>query len=221
MTTLTTHFRQPATRVIGSFASLFLFVMNFTLLYLVTTTVVSLGGNCANGGAYVIAVHCPENVELFAPGSVFGGLFAVFVGVVVARGYGFPLMVWAWPTLFCGLGAVFLLEGIFTGDPTGWIIGVMFELMGVAPLLIELRGPQRVFLGTNNAAGIRFAEGPRARRSMMVTAAPNPEGAVRPRAVNWLATYGILLVAAWGGFTVAYLWFFGTPGPLWPGNIAS
>jgi hypothetical protein len=217
MTTLAALYATPAARILGAFASWFLFALNFTLLYFVATTVMSLGGSCANGGPYVVAVHCPANVDLFAPGSVFGGLFAVFLGATLARGFGFPLLIWAWPVLFCGLGAVFLLEGVIAGDPVGWIIGSLFEIMGAVPLVLELRGSaQRVFLGTNNASGVRFTENARAQRSMMVRGAPNPEGAVRPASTNWLATVGLLAVAIWAGFVVANLWFFGTPGALWP-----
>lgn len=196
------------TRVVGSALSWFLFVMNLYLLFLVSTAVLSIGGSCASGGPFEIAVQCPDNVG-FAPLSIFGGLFAVVVALFLARGYGVPLVVWAWPLLFGSLGGLFLAAFFFTGDITGLVIGGMFELMAIAPLIVEIRGSlQRVLIGTVDARGIRFQEGPRARRSFMSTGAPNPEGAVKPTILHWLASLVIAGGSGYAGYVVANLWFF-------------
>lgn len=199
---------QPWVRVLGSAVSWFLFALCFTLLYMVSSTVMGLGGFCASGGPYVIAVECPDNVVAFAPLSIIGGLVAVGIGMFFAQGFGTPLATWAWPTLFCGLGLVFLGDFFGSGDPTGLIIGVMFEIMGVVPLVIELRGSvQRVFLGQFSASGAQFYEGDRARRSMMSPRAPNPDGAVPPTAGSWAASLGILVVACAAGIQLGRMAF--------------
>ncbi len=179
-----------------------------TLLQLSTFAVMSVGGSCASGGPYQIAVPCPDSVAAFAPLSVFGGLIAVGIAIYLAQGFGMPLAVWSWTILFCGLGTLFLIEFFATGDPVGLILGIMFEIMGLVPLVIELRGSgQRVFVGQVSAAGRQFYEGDRARSTLMSRRSPNPEGAVRPTALNWIASIGIAMVCAAGGYLTAVAWF--------------
>ena len=194
--------------MLGSAASWFLFALSFSLLVHVSTLVMSIGGSCASGGPYVIAVECPEGVAAFAPLSIFGGLFAVAISLFLAQGFGTPLTTWAWPILFCGLGAAFLMAFFLAGDTIGLVIGVMFELMGVAPLIIELRGsPQRVFLGQRAANGAQFYEGERAKRSLMSMGAVNPEGAIQPTAPHWILALAITFGFGYLGYVVAGLWF--------------
>jgi hypothetical protein len=195
---------NPLVRVLGSAASWFLYTMSFTLLLNSAFGVMLLGGSCASGGPYEIAVECPPEVALFAPLSIFAGLASVALGAFLAQGFGTPLTTWSWPVLFCGLGALFLLEFFVTGDPTGLILGLMFEIMGLVPLVFELRGsPQRVFLGQRSAGGEPFLEGDRARRTMLSPMVPNPDGAVAPTAGSWAASLGILVVSVAGGYLAA------------------
>lgn len=195
---------RPYLRVLGSAASWFLFALFFTLLYLSSSVVLGLGGFCASGGPYEIRVECPDAVVLFTPLSIFGGLFAVVVSVALAQGFGTPLYTWAWPILFGGLGIAFLLSA----DVTGYIIGGMFIIMGAVPLVLEFRGSiQRIFLGINNAAGVRFSEPDTARKSMMSPGDVNPDGAVPPTGLNWAASLGILVVFGLAGIFIARLWF--------------
>lgn len=194
--------------MVGSAASWFLFVLSFTLLVNVSVAVMAVGGSCASGGPYVIAVECPEGVAAFAPLSIFGGLFAVAISLFLAQGFGTPLTTWAWPILFCGLGVVFLLGFFLAGDIIGLVIGVMFELMGLAPLILELRGSlQRVFLGQRAANGVQFYEGENARRSLMSMGAVNPDGAIQPTAPHWLFALAIAIGFGYLGYVVAGLWF--------------
>ena len=94
----------PAARMLGSAVSWLLFSISFTLLYQVSAVVMGLGGFCASGGPYVIETQCPDAVVIFAPLSIFGGLIAAAIGLFFARGFGTPLVIWAWPILFVGLG---------------------------------------------------------------------------------------------------------------------
>lgn len=195
-------------RILGSGGAWFVFSLNFSLLFQVSLVVMSLGGSCASGGPYEVAVECPEGVVAFAPLSIFGGLLAVGIALVLAQGFGMPLHVWAWPILFVGLGGAFLLAFIFGQDLTGLIIGVMFIAMGFAPLVLELRGgAQRTFLGQRSASGVQFLEGARARRSLMTTTDPNPEGAVAPTGLDWLLGLGVPVLAVVLGYFTALAWF--------------
>ncbi len=202
---------KPLVRVLGSAASWFLFALCFTLLTYSVFAVMLLGGSCASGGAYEIAVECPDSVVIFTPLSIFGGLAAVGIGIALAQGFGTPVTTWGWPILFCGLGALFLAAFFIAGDIVGLIIGVMFEVMGLIPLILELRGnPQRVFLGQTNAAGVQFLEGERARPTMMSRTQPNPEDAVAPTALNWLASLGITVLMSFAGYQLAVLMLVAT-----------
>lgn len=209
----TTWATSPLARVAGSAVSWFLFVLSFSLLFQVSTSVLALGGYCASGGPYEIAVECPEAVAGFAPLSIFGGLIAVGIGAFFTRGFGTPLTSWAWPVLFCGLGAAFL-AGFFTaGDITGLIIGVVFEIMGLAPFLLELRAsPQRLLIGQRAADGSQFYEGERARRSMTARGTPNPEGSVAASALHWLLALAITVVSGFAGYWLGTLWFAAVAG---------
>ena len=199
---------SPLMRVTGSAVSWFLFALSFTLLFQVTFSVMALGGSCASGGPYEIAVECPDSVALFAPLSIFGGLIAAGIGGFFARGFGTPLTTWAWPILFCGLGGAFLYEFFGTGDPVGLILGLLFEIMGLVPLVLEVRAsPQRVLLGQNAADGSQFYEGDRARRSMTSRGTPNPEGSITPTAGHWMTALAITVACAFLGYWVAGVWF--------------
>ena len=196
------------TRVLGSAASWFIFALSFTLLFNVSIVVMSIGGSCASGGPYEIAVECPDGVAAFAPLSIFGGLIAVGISLFLAQGFGTPLITWGWPILFIGLGGAFLMAFFFAGDITGLIIGGLFVIMGLAPLVLELRGSaQRVFLGKRAANGVQFYKGENARRSLMSPTTPNPEGAVRPTTAHWLIALAIPVLFGVLGYFLARAWF--------------
>jgi hypothetical protein len=196
--------RTPLGRWAGSFLSWFIFSASIILLVLSTFGVMALGGSCASGGPYEIAVECPSNVALFAPLSVFTGLFSVAIAVFFAQGWGVMLIDLAWPILFCGLGTIFLIEFFATGDPTGIILGVMFVVMGLAPLIFSLRASaQRVFLGAVNARGVRFYEGENPRNNQFSLKYPLDDETVRATALDWLASLLTAAAAIYLGYWVA------------------
>jgi hypothetical protein len=180
-----------------------------------------LGGFCASGGPYVIETQCPGVVVWSTPLSIFGGLIAVGIGAIVARGFGTPLIAWAWPILFIGLGLAFLGSGISAGVDgiTFDLLAVLFILMGGAPLVLELRvDPQAFFLGTTNATGTPFASRNTGRRSLysftkasqnqpypgLQAADPDGQdtqpGPIAPSARDWALSLGILIL--FGGLGV-------------------
>jgi len=203
------HLTAPIWRYIGSAVSWLLFAFCFSLLFLSAQVVMGLGGFCASGGAYVIRTECPDTVLWATPTSIFGGLLAVGIGALVARGFGAPLIAWAWPVLFIGLGIGFE-QAAFTApfDVVNLLIGLLFVVMGAVPLVLELRaGPQRSFLGSTDAHGTRFAEHHGAGRGLYTFAEPEPGAPREPRAGDWVTSLVILVVFSGLGILLAALVF--------------
>lgn len=201
---------QPLTRIVGSALSWFIFILCFTLLFQISLAVMALGGSCASGGPYQIAVQCPDNVWL-APVSIWAGLGSVALSVVLAQGFGTPLTTWAWPILFVGLGGAFLASFVIGLDIIGLIIGIMFVVMGLVPLVIELRASaQRACVGSRDAAGTPFTEGERARPSLLSrrTASAGDTATIAPRARDWALSLAIVAVATVAGVATANAWLY-------------
>jgi hypothetical protein len=112
-----------------------------TVIFLGMRAVMDVGGACADGGAYQIAVHCPDGAGV---GLTFG-IFAMLAFWAIAARYGMRVGgVWAnapimgWAGLFVSLGWNFLEAGFVSGDITGWLLGAMFWAMGLVPLVFVL-----------------------------------------------------------------------------------
>jgi hypothetical protein len=215
------RFAGPLWRVSGSVVSWALFTFCFTLLLLGAITVMGLGGYCASGGPYVIETECPEAVAVTMPLSIFGGLAAVAIGVIFARGFGVPVVAWAWPILFIGLGAGFLIVGVLAfafGGITFVIIGVLFVVMGLVPLVLGLRSaPRELFLGVTNAMGVPFVGSGTTRRPfagpIRMLVSLEPEGDLVPTALDWLVSIVLFLVSAGAGVWLGNLLFASFGGP--------
>lgn len=179
----TSWLRTPTARLLGAAGSWFVFVLCFTLLFQAALVVIALGGSCASGGPYVIAVECPENVALYAPLSIFGGFVAIGISFI-AGGFGTPLWAWAWAILFIGLSVTFAVGG-------SWVIFALFTIMGAVPLVLELRANvARTFIGYRTLGGVPFAFRDNTRRSIMSYGAPR-EGEVVPNAGHALLGIGV------------------------------
>jgi hypothetical protein len=205
------RFASPLWRVLGSVVSWLLFSICFTLLYMGSATVMGLGGFCASGGPYVIETECPDAVVAYVPLSIFGGLAAAAIGAIFAQGFGTPLISWAWPILFCGLGAAFLIASTAPGGITFLIIGIMFVIMGLVPLVLEFRASaQRIFLGSTTASDVRFVESGRARYSptqLTHWGARESGETVVPAGGDWALSIGILVASvALGIYLAMLLW---------------
>jgi len=183
-------FAAPIWRVVGSAASWLIFSFSFTIFALGLVGVIALGGTCADGGPFVIAVHCPENTDVLTLGGVYGGVGAVFVALFFARGFGTRIIL-AWTILFLSMAVPFVLAGF------PFVVGgLVFLAMAIAPLVIDWRaaGPQRTFLGITDASGRRFRERDGARETFLVPGRPNPQDAVQPTARDWGLSLGLSIV---------------------------
>jgi len=115
-----------------------------TSVWLGMRAVMDIGGYCASGGPYEIAVQCPAGVDLimvlaFPLGFLSAGVM-VWTGGRIGGNYA-GLIGLAWPALFLSLGWNFLQYAFHPpggdgGIELGWLIpGVLFVLMGGFPLL--------------------------------------------------------------------------------------
>lgn len=203
----------PTSRVLGSAVSWLLFAFCFTLLHQVSTIVMGLGGFCASGGPYVIETECPESVVLFAPLSIIGGLIAVGVALVFARGFGTPLVIWAWPILFVGLGVDFLSAAFLPGGVANLVVAIVFIVMGLVPLGIVLRvGALRLLVGTTDARGRAFRDGRGPTPIFGMGVRGDDESAMPATAGDWARALAISLPAIALGIWLAYLAFAAAAG---------
>lgn len=196
------------TRVLGSAFGWFAGALALTLLYQAVSELAALGGFCARGGPFEIAVECTDAIVVFAPTSIVGGLAAVFLGALLAQGFGTLVLAFAWPALFSSLAVVFLRTFFVSGDPTGLLIGIMFVLMGLTPLVVGLRAaPQRVLLGRVDAQGRPFWEAHPARAHLLSLRRPPEPGENHPSIGDWMLSLGIAIVASAGGIALGVVWF--------------
>ena len=136
-----------------------------TLLFLGMRAVMDIGGACASGGPFVPVQPCPDGVPALMTIGVLG-LFAfggagLWAGARLGGGWAaLPLL--AWPGLFLSLGWNFLEYGISPpgGEPgpaIGWLVcGVVFVLMGGAPLLIAIGARSELREGSGEAVASRY-----------------------------------------------------------------
>ncbi|MEI6621079.1 MAG: hypothetical protein WCP28_04160 [Actinomycetes bacterium] len=126
-------------RDVGSVVAVFGIAACLTLLWLGMRSVMGVGGTCASGGPYDIAVQCPKGVDWIMPVSIIWGVAFVGLFRLCARPAAQKAVVLAWTALFVSLGWNFLQAGFPQGEG-GWqveglLLGGMFVVMGVVPLV--------------------------------------------------------------------------------------
>ena len=92
----------PLARVAGYLLGIAGLAFCIALLWLGMRAVMDLGGFCASGGPYEIAVECPDAVIATTPLSILGGFLAA--GLIIWGAAGLPgawmsLVFLAWPAL--------------------------------------------------------------------------------------------------------------------------
>ena len=176
----------PATRVAGYLLGIAALAFCITLLWLGMRAVMDLGGFCASGGPYVIAVECPDAVIATTPLSILGGFLAA--GLIIWGAAGLPgawmsLVFLAGPALFLSLGWNFLEYGFFPPEG-GWVwswlvCGVLFVLMGGIPLVAAIGWGREEAHGGRAYASGRVVVRPRP-PSTDATSSGDPRVAYRP-----------------------------------------
>jgi hypothetical protein len=176
----------PGWRIAGTFVGWGLFVFSFTVLYQGSAALSNIGGFCASGGPYVIQTECPDAVMWALPLGFVGVAVSWVIAFVVQKGFSMPLVVWGWPILFVGLGIEFFLSIPVSGAFVGILCGTLFVIMGLAPLVFELRaGLGRVILGRTNLRDLRFAGKPNAPRTFYAFGRDPDAQTVVPTAGDW------------------------------------
>ena len=175
--------------IAGYLAGVALGSMCLTLVFLGMRSVMEIGGSCAEGGPFVPIQPCPDGAPLALVGGIFGlfgaaGLM-IWFGSRLGRGY-VSLVFLGWPALFISLGFNFLQFGLSPpeGQPVEWgfvVPGVLFWVMGIAPLLFGLWGWREARRGGTTPAATR-ASRLRERVTLpdRVEFAPNSFGVARP-----------------------------------------
>lgn len=142
-------------RLIRTIIGLFLFSAGLTLLFLGMRAVMMVGGFCAEGGPYEIAVPCPKGITTLMPLSIVSMLIgcALYFFSHLENGPRWGFL--AWSALFISLGWNFMEFALYPpqgGDVViSWIVcGVLFIVMGVGPLFLLLTvNPLEILFGLN------------------------------------------------------------------------
>jgi hypothetical protein len=141
----------PAWRIAGAVGGWLVFTFLNALLLRAALSVMLLGGSCASGGPYVVAVECPRAVLIVIPAVFFLAIGAVVAGSIVQRGFGTPILSWAWPIAFGSLGIGSIAGGILTGGVWDYIGAGIFLLFAIPVLVFEYRqSPLRLFAGATS-----------------------------------------------------------------------
>jgi hypothetical protein len=128
-------------KILLNFLGLLGFCFSLTILFLSMRAVMNVGGSCAEGGPYQIQVHCPQGTAYLTPLSIFGMIGTTLLYVLSSVPFKNRPQWWQffWSALFVSLGWNFLEFAFFppfgNGIEISWLIcGIMFVLMGLAPL---------------------------------------------------------------------------------------
>lgn len=192
---VTTTWRDhAAVRMLGSVVSWFSLALALTLLFQAVTELAALGGFCARGGPYVIAVECTDAIVIFAPGSILGGLVGLFLGTWLAQRFGASALAFAWPALFTSLAVTFVRTFVANSDWSLLITGVLFFAMGLVPLVLMLKvAAVRVLVGGVDVRGEPLW--------------PGTPGARRPGPAEWMLSLSLMIAGVAAGLGLGVAWF--------------
>lgn len=200
------RFSGPGWRIAGAIVAWLMFAYSFTVLYQGISILSNLGGFCASGGPYVIETECPAIVSAALPLGFIGVFLSWMIALVFQRGFSAPLVVWGWPILFVGLGLEFFLSIPISGAFVGILCGTLFVVMGIAPLIFELRaGPRRIVLGKTNVNEVRFLDKPGAPRTFYAFGRDDPGETVVPTPGDWLLSLVVSLGSIAAGVALGIL----------------
>ncbi|MBA2326041.1 MAG: hypothetical protein H0V95_05280 [Actinobacteria bacterium] len=193
-------------RLVGIFIGLAGLCAALTILFWSMRAVMEIGGSCASGNVpYEITRPCPKGTGFLMTGSIFGGIFMFGLYAVSAVG-GPSLWPLAWPALFLSLGWNFFEYGVDppfgSGVAPGWLIcGVLFALMGGAPLLILIRSGWFARLFTGREMGIWRSWLPRLPKPPPTDSTP-PVMVGGSRGALLLLQGGAIVFGVWTGWRI-------------------
>jgi hypothetical protein len=136
-----------------------LIALGITLIFQSARAVLAVGGSCAEGGPYVIAVPCPGQTTLLTSVGILAYLLGTFLSMFGQRGFGVPAWGYGWAGLF-GFGAVAFFEAGIRDDVWSWhLCGWIFVALalGAVPMLF-IWWPRSV-LGSRALDGSLLNEG--------------------------------------------------------------
>jgi hypothetical protein len=191
-------------RILGSVIAWFSLPLVFILLAWVG---ISAGGrSCASGGPYQVAVECPEASGSQVAAAVILAFVAIF-GFALAGGFGVSLLAVGGFTIFGGFGALFIVgfaQGVMS---SGLVVGGAFSLFAIALLGVWLwAAPRSVALGSARATGEKYYSSEQAYDDILRIDPEKAATLVKPRAVDWLISLTVWVVAAGAGTFVALSW---------------
>jgi hypothetical protein len=136
-----------------------LIAFGVTLVFQTSRTVLGIGGVCAEGGPYVIAVPCPPQATLFMSLGILTVVGGSLASLFFQRGFGVPAWGYGWAALF-GFGAAAFFEAGLREDVWSWhLCGWIFVALalGIVPMLF-IFWPSSV-LGSRALDGTELDEG--------------------------------------------------------------
>lgn len=158
-----------------------LFTTALIILTRMMLQVTAVGGFCATGGPYVIAVECTSAIAWLVPTSIVSMLIAIGLYAALAGYWGPKLTFLFWSALFCTLGWAFLHSRNFErfDSTTAWVCGVMFLLMGGLPLLGLLRNRRYTVLWIFPELDAPGQREPKVRKQPSAAGSPEAQAAVQ------------------------------------------
>ena len=191
-------------RILGSAISFFALQLSFILLCFVGVDTAKLGGSCASGGPYEIAVECPSSSGAFV-GIAVVLVFVAIIGYLFSGGFGVSLFPVGWLVLFGGFGVLFVIGSIVMGFSSGMIVGPVFLLMSIVPIgFMLLASPRALFLGSVRASGEQYWENEKTYQSLLLINPDKAESLVKPRIVDWALSIGVFVGSTVLGILVAF-----------------
>lgn len=136
-----------------------LIAFGVALVFPSARAVLAVGGSCAEGGPYVIAVPCPGQTTLLTSVGIIAFMAGSLLSLFGQRGFGVPAWGYGWAALF-GAGAAAFFEAGLREDVGAWhLCGWIFVALalGAAPMLF-IWWPRSV-LGSRALDGSESAEG--------------------------------------------------------------
>jgi hypothetical protein len=121
-------------------------VTALTALFMSMRSVMDVGGSCGSIDSEGTIRSCPAGVAGLLPAAIWGGLIFTGLYVLVTLKFKVPSLVsLIWPALFLSLSYNFFDYGVH-GQSGFVVVGIVFALMGVVPLLWALPHLWRVYV---------------------------------------------------------------------------